>query len=132
MKQTFPIRIAGVFGFILTLTCLFFFLKRVDVSLIYYWQQSIPLPIGESLRYPGGISDHLGDWFIEFMTLPFGGSIAVALLVSIVFFSLQLLFRRAKSNLLFHPLVLAALIPFIHNVVIANTFGLAADQIVLV
>ncbi len=113
MKQTFPIRIAGVFGFILTLTCLFFFLKRVDVSLIYYWQQSIPLPIGESLRYPGGISDHLGDWFIEFMTLPFGGSIAVALLVSIVFFSLQLLFRRAKSNLLFHPLVLAALIPFI-------------------
>jgi hypothetical protein len=113
MKQTTPTRIAGVFGFILTLTYLYFFLKRVDVSMIYYWLESISLPIAESLHYPGGISDHLGDWFVEFMTRPFSGYMAVAVVVSIVFFSLLLIFRRAKNNSLYLPLVLAALIPFI-------------------
>jgi hypothetical protein len=130
MKQATPTRIAGVSGFILILTYLFFFLKRVDVSLIYYWQQSISLSFGESMKYPGGISDHLGDWFIEFLTRPFTGYLAVAVMVTIVFISLLVIFRRANDNPLYLPLVLAALVPFIllfayYRLPVGLTMGIA-------
>ena len=111
--QKSPIRIIGYTGFILTLSYLFYFLREVDISLIYYWQQTIPLSIGESLQTPGGISGLLGDRFLEFMTQPFQGSMGVVLLVVIVFFSLQVIFRRIKGNPTYYPFLLAALIPFI-------------------
>ena len=113
MKNAPLIRIAGYSGFILVLIYLFYFLKKVDVSLIYYWQQSVPLSFGESIRFPGGLSDLLGDWFLELLTFPFWGSVAVALLVLTVFLSLHVIFRQEKTNPAYFALMLAALIPFI-------------------
>ncbi len=113
MKQTTAIRISGYTGFILTLAYLFWFLRTVDLSLIYYWQQTIPLSFADYLPVPGGVSDFLGERFLEFLTRPLPGILGVALLVAIVFFSLHLLFRRVKESPLFFILLLAALIPFI-------------------
>jgi hypothetical protein len=113
MMQKFPTRIIGYTGFILTLSYLFYFLREVDMSLIYYWQQTIPTFLAEYMQSPGGLSDFLGDRFLEYMTQPFQGSMGVALLVAIVFFSLQVIFRQFKGNPIYFVFLLAALIPFI-------------------
>ena len=113
MKKVPPISIAGFSGLALVLSFLFYYLKQVDISLIYYWQQTIPLSVSESLRTPGGISELLADKVLEHISLPFTGFLLVSLLVLIVFFSLRGIFRDVKSNLLFYPLLLAALVPFI-------------------
>lgn len=113
MRPTSAIRITGYAGFILILAYLFWFLRRVDISLIYYWQQSVPLSFAESLQTPGGICGLFGDRFLELLTRTFTGSMGVAMLVTIVFFSLHVIFRRMKGNSLYFTLLLAALIPFI-------------------
>lgn len=113
MKKVSPINIAGFSGLALILAFLFFYVKQVDISLIYYWQQTVPLSIGESLRSPGGISELLADRILELISLPILGFVLVSLLVLLVFFSLRGIFRNAKSNPLFYPLLLAALLPFI-------------------
>jgi hypothetical protein len=113
MKQTPAIRVAGYTGFILTLAYLFWFLRTVDLSLIYYWQQTIPFPFADYLPAPGGVSDFLGERFVEFLIRPMPGAMGVALLVAIVFFSLHLVFRRVKESPLFFILLLASLIPFV-------------------
>jgi len=113
MKKISPINILGISGFILTLVYLFYFLKKVDISLIYYWQQSVPLSVGESLKVPGGISDLLADRILEIISLPTWGSLAMAFLVVIVFISLKVIFRNVRNNPLFYALLIAALIPFI-------------------
>ena len=113
MKQTSAIRITGYTGLILTLSYLFWFLQTVDISLIYYWQQTVPIPFSESLNYPGALSDLLGERWLELLALPFMGSVSVALLVVFVFISLYIIFRRIKVNPFYFTLLLAALIPFI-------------------
>ncbi len=111
-RATFP-SIAGYSGLILILVYLFFFLREVDISLIYYWQQTIPISFGESIQSPGGFSGLLGELFLELLTRPFLGSISVALLVLAVFFSLRVIFRQAKNLPAYYTFLLAALIPFI-------------------
>ena len=113
MKKTSAIKIAGYAGFILTLFFLIYFLRKVDISLTYYWQQSIPLSFSEALQYPGDISGIMGDRFLELLTRPFLGIMGVTLLVVIVFFMLYIIFRRFRGSLVFFPLLLAALIPYI-------------------
>jgi len=113
MKKVSPINIAGISGFFIILVYLFYFLKRVDVSLIYYWQQAIPPSFGEVILSPGGLSGLLAARFLEFLTLPFWGSMAVALLVLSAGLSLQVIFRQNKINPAYHPLIMAALFPFI-------------------
>ena len=113
MRQVRAIRIAGYAGFIMILIYLFWYLRQVDLSLFYYWQQSVPLPFGDSLAVPGGVATFLGDWFLETLTGPLKGSISVILIVGVVFFSLHVIFRRLKDIPLFYILLLAALIPFI-------------------
>lgn len=113
MKNTSAIRITGFAGLILILVYLFHFLHQVDISLIYCWQQSVPLSTVDYLHYPGGISDLLGARLLELMTLPYWGSIVVALLVAIVFFSLLLIFRHMKGNPLYFVSLLLALVPYI-------------------
>jgi hypothetical protein len=112
MKHHSAIKIAGYSGFILILVYLFWFLRKVDLSLIYFWQQTIPLSFVDYLHTPGGISGFLGDSFLEILTKPLPGSIASALLVAVVFFSLHVIFRRVKESPLFFILLLAALVPF--------------------
>jgi hypothetical protein len=113
MTQTTAIKITGYAGFLLTLAFLFYFLSRVDISLIYYWQQAIPLAFGEALQYPGDISRLLGERYLELLTQPILGGVATALLVLIVFFSLHIIFRKNKGNPLYFTLLLATLIPYI-------------------
>jgi hypothetical protein len=97
---------------ILVLIYMFRFLQQVDISLIYCWQQTIPLPFTSYLHYPGGISDLLAARLLELLALPYWGSIVVALLVVIVFFSLLLIFRRMKDNPLYFTALLLALVPY--------------------
>ena len=113
MKHISVIKITGYTGFFLTLAYLFFFLRQLDLSLTYYWQQTIPLSFGEALQYPGDISELLGERFLELLTRPFTGFIAVVLLVSVIFFSLYIPFRRSSSSPVFYPLLLVALAPYI-------------------
>ncbi|MFH0757592.1 MAG: DUF6057 family protein [Bacteroidota bacterium] len=113
MKRERFTRIAGYSGFFLMLIYLFYYLKEVDGSLIYYWQQTIPLSFRDSMQFPGGLSGLLGDWFLESLTQNFRGSMGVALLVLTVFLSLQLIFRQMKKNPAYFIFMLAALIPFI-------------------
>ncbi|HER08065.1 MAG TPA: hypothetical protein ENO20_04060 [Bacteroides sp.] len=113
MRQVTAVRITGYTGFMLIMVYLFWYLRQVDLSLVYYWQQSVPLPFAEYLPTPGGVSGYLGDWFLETLTGPLKGRICVILLVGVVFFSLHLIFRRLKDSPLFYFLLLAALIPFI-------------------
>ncbi|MBN2697492.1 MAG: hypothetical protein JXR52_01595 [Bacteroidales bacterium] len=107
------IKFTGYAGFILVLAYLFRFLGKVDISLIYYWQQSAPPSLMESLKIPGGICELAGARFVELLTRPFTGSIALALMVSILFFSLLVIFRQRKENPLYFTVMLAGLIPFI-------------------
>lgn len=113
MKQASAIKITGYTGLIITLSYMFYFLSEVDISLIYYWQQTIPLSFGEAMQYPGDISGLLGERFLELLTRPLPGSMGVILLVAIVFFSLHIIFRQIKGSPLFFTFLLAALIPFI-------------------
>ncbi len=113
MKKISPISLAGFSGLALTLVYLFYYLKKVDISLTYFWQQSIPLSFGESLKIPGGISGLLADLIMEFFTQPFWGSLMVALLLLLVFISLKLIFRKVENNPLLYALLIAALIPFL-------------------
>jgi len=101
MKKISPISIAGISGLTLSLIYLFAYLKKVDISLFHYWQQSVPLSLMESLNVPGGISGLLADRILEFISEPLWGRMAVGLLVVIVFISLNLIFRKFKSNPVF-------------------------------
>ncbi|HDS06585.1 MAG TPA: hypothetical protein ENO05_03065, partial [Bacteroides sp.] len=78
------IRIAAYTGFFLILVYLLWYLRQVDLSLVYYWQQSVPLPFGDSLAVPGGVAAFLGDWFLETLAGPLKGSIFVILIVGVV------------------------------------------------
>ncbi len=111
-KERF-IKIAGYSGLFLILSYLFYYLKEVDSSLIYYWQQTIPLSFKDSIQFPGGLSELLGDLFLESLTQHFRGSMGAALLVFTVFLSLQLIFRQMKENPVYFTFLLAALVPFI-------------------
>jgi hypothetical protein len=113
MKQTHAISIAGYTGLLVTVALLPWFLREVDISLTYYWQQSVPLPFRESLQSVGGISALFGDRFLELMARPLSGIMGVALLAGLVFFSLQILLRHHRAQSLWFPLLLAGLIPFI-------------------
>ena len=81
MKKVSPVTITGSIGLIIAASYLFYFLKKVDITLFYFWQQSIPLSLGESLRNPGGVSDLLADLFLEFMNSSFSGTVAIVLLL---------------------------------------------------
>ena len=113
MKKVSPIRLAAYSGFTLILVYLFYYLKKVDVSLTYSWQQTIPLSFMDSLKIPGGISKLLADLILEGTSQPLLGSIMMALLLVIVFISLITIFRKDEGKVLFHSLVFATLIPFI-------------------
>ena len=113
MKKVSPIQLAAYSGFSLVLVYLFYFLNRIDVSLSYNWQQTIPLSFGDSLKIPGGVSTLLADLILEFTTRPVWGSVLMALLIVLVFVSLKAVFRRESSSPLFYPLLIASLIPFI-------------------
>jgi hypothetical protein len=113
MKHTQAIRLSGHIGLALILVYLIFHLKAVDLSNIYYWQQSIPVSIAEALKSPGGFSGMLGEHFLEWMTKPTAGFLGVALLVLIIFYALRLVFRQVKSSTLYYSLILAVLLPFI-------------------
>ncbi len=113
MKKVSSISVAGYSGFTLVLVYLFYYLKKVDISLIYNWQQTIPLSFAESLKFPGGISTLLADLILEFTTQAIYGKVMFALLLVVVFFSLKTIFRRDRDNPLFFALLFASLIPFI-------------------
>lgn len=113
MKKTSLIPFVAYSGVLLVLSYLFYFLRKVDTSLIYYWQQSVPLSVGESIQSPGGLSNLMGDWLLESLTFPVGGSIAAALILGIILLSLQIIFRQNKNIYTGFALILAALIPFI-------------------
>lgn len=113
MKKVSPINLAAYSGLTLVLVYLFYYLKKVDVSLIYNWQQTIPLSFNESLRFPGGLSSLLADLILEFTTQAFYGSLMIALLLVVVFFALKIIFRTDHNNPLFFALLFASLIPFI-------------------
>lgn len=113
MKKVSPVNFAAFIGITLVVIFLFYYLKKVDISLIYSWQQSIPLSFGESLLIPGGLSTLLADLILEFTTIPVLGSIIISLLMIVVFFSLKRIFRRNFSNPLMPAFLIAALIPFV-------------------
>jgi len=113
MKKVSPIIFAGYSGFCLLLVYLFYYLKRVDISLSYTWQQTIPLSFSDSLKIPGGVSSLLADLILESTTRPVWGSVLMALLIVLVFVSLKAVFRRESISPLFYPLLIASLIPFI-------------------
>ena len=113
MKKVSQIKLAAYSGFTLVLVYLFYFLNRVDVSLSYTWQQTIPLSFSDSLEIPGGVSALMADLILEFTTRPVWGSVLMALLIVLVFTSLKTIFRRESSNAFFYPLLIASLIPFI-------------------
>ncbi len=115
MKKVSPIKLAAYSGFSLVLVYLFYYLNRVDVSLTYFWQQSIPISVSESLRIPGGLSALLADLMLEATIRPVFGSILFALLLTVVFFSLKTIFRKESGKPLFYPLLIASLIPFIFS-----------------
>ena len=113
MKKLSPFILAAYSGFIFVLVYLVYYLKKVDVSLIYTWQQTIPLSLGESLKIPGGLAGFLADVILEYTVRPVWGSVFMALLLTAVFFSLKILFKKESGKALFYPLLFAALIPFI-------------------
>jgi len=113
MKRASSKSIAGFSGLVLVLVFIYYYLRQVEVSLIYYWQQTVPLPLSQSLSHPGGMSELLADRFVEILSLPFQGFLLVAFLVLLVFFSLRGIFRSVSGNPLFYPFLLAALVPFI-------------------
>lgn len=113
MKKVTPINFAGFFGITMVVLYLFIYLKKVDISLIYSWQQSIPLSFEESLKIPGGLSSLLADLILESTTIPVLGSIFVALLLLGVFFSLKHIFRNDILQPFLPALLIAALIPFV-------------------
>jgi len=113
MKKTSLIKIVAYSGFLLILLYLFYFLGKVDPSLMYYWQQSIPLSFGESIQAPGGLSNLLGDLLLESLTKPVGGSIAITLILCVILLSYRVIFRQQKNLFTGFALILAALIPVI-------------------
>ena len=113
MKKVSPIKIAAYSGFSLVLVYLFYFLNRVDVSLSYTWQQSIPFAFSDSLKIPGGVSRLLADLILESTTRSIWGSVLMVLLIVLIFISLKTVFRRESNSPLFYPLLIASLIPFI-------------------
>jgi hypothetical protein len=86
-------------------------LREVDVSLIYFWQQSVLRPFGEYLNIPGGISGALAVLFIRQMASDSRGMVAVILLILLVYFALILIFRDRRNQPYFQPVLMAALIP---------------------
>ncbi len=103
--------ISGYTGLILILAYLFYYLRKVNISLTYYWQQTIPVSFTDALKTPGGISELVADLILEYTSHPLLGSAMMAILLVIVFISLKTIFRRYSSNLFFYALILAALIP---------------------
>lgn len=100
-------------GLLVWVAWLIFYLKQVDISLIYYWQQTVPPILVESMEYPGGMARLLATWFNEGLTLPFWGSAAVFTMLSFTYLLLRRIFIPYGKITLFHPLLLAALIPFV-------------------
>jgi len=113
MKKLTPISFTGYLGLLLTLIYLFFYLKKVDITLIYFWQQSVPLSFGDSFRIPGGVSKLLADLFLELLHEPVRGSLTIVLLAGILLFSFYQIFKEFRSHPFFYPLLAAALIPYV-------------------
>ncbi|MCF8381788.1 MAG: DUF6057 family protein [Bacteroidales bacterium] len=111
MKQKIAIKIPGYAGVLLLLAFLVCFMNKVDTSLIYYWQQSVALPVGEALQYPGGISGLLGDRFLECLVRPVFGSFMLAIFALGFIISLAVIFRKEKNKPVFFVLLSASMIP---------------------
>jgi len=112
VKENIRIRIFESIAILFFLAYLVYYIKQVDISLIYYWQQSIAISFGEALTFPGGFSEMLGDKIIESYINPVGGSISILLISVLYVVSLGIIFRKHISNHLFIPVLLGAFIPF--------------------
>ncbi len=111
MKQNSLLKIFKYSGLVLSVLYLFFYIDRIEIELIYYWQQTIGLTLGEYLSYPGGVSEFLAVKLLELYTYSIGGNIGVAILVLAVYFSLGQIMRQYNKHVLYSSLLLAALIP---------------------
>ncbi len=100
-------------GLLIWVAWLIFYLRQVDISLIYYWQQTVPLILVESLEYPGAFSKLLATRFNEWLTMPFWGTMAIITVFSLTYLLLRRIFKRYGENPLFQPLLLASIIPFV-------------------
>ncbi len=98
-------------GLVLSVLYLFFYTDRINLELIYYWQQTIALTFGEYLSYPGGVSDFLAVKLSELYTYSIGGIFGAAILVLAVYFSLGRILKQYDKQVLYSSLLLAALIP---------------------
>lgn len=119
--------LTGATGLLLFLVCLVYFLEQVDTSLIYFWQQTIALPFPEYVRYPGGISDLIAIYFIELLSSPGGGVVAILILTGILFFSLDLVFRKFQKEPFYYVILIAGLIPY---VILFSCYRLPAGKII--
>lgn len=109
MKQVSYTKIIGYAGLILFLGFVNFYLIRVDVSLIYYWQQTVALSFGEYLQYPGGISDLAAIHFNELSFHTFWSNGVFMALLGAIYFALHRIFRQYLSMPFHSTLLLAAL-----------------------
>ena len=111
MKQNSLLKIFKYSGLVLSVLYLFFYTDRIDIELIYYWQQTIALTFGEYLSYPGGVSDYLAVKLSELYTYSIGGFFGLAILVLAVYFSLGRILKQYDEHVLYSSILLAALIP---------------------
>ncbi|TFG38127.1 MAG: hypothetical protein E4H44_04325, partial [Candidatus Aminicenantes bacterium] len=122
-------KVIGYAGLTLSVAYLFFYFKRVDLSLIYYWQQTAPLSFAEYIRVPGGFSNLLAIRFNEWLTLPFWGTVAVIVVLAVNYLLLRWLFNHYRERPFYHPLLLASMVPFVltlasYRLPMGLTFGL--------
>ncbi len=113
MKKSSTHWTIGIVSLLIFLSYLVYFLRQVDVSLLYYWQQSITAPFHDYLKYPGGLSDMAGIWFTDFLVRLSSGVPAIIVLTCIVCISLYTIEFRSRKNPLFFVFLLGAMIPFI-------------------
>lgn len=113
MKKVSTINFAAFSGILLLMLYLFYYLKKVDLSLIYSLQQSIPLSFQESLKIPGGFSAMLADRVLEMASLALPGRTIVILLFLVAIFSLANILRKGFTHVLMPALLIVALIPFV-------------------
>ena len=111
MKNLSLFRITHYTGIILFFSFLFYFLYRIDTSLVYYWQQSIPYCFIEHLLYPGGISELLSMRFTELLANSFLGIAAGLGLYLLILISYNAVFKNERSRFDLSYLFMAGLIP---------------------
>ena len=93
------------------LAYLAYFLQEADSTLFYFWQQAIPLSLGESLTGPGGFAAYLAGHLLEGLHRPVSGNIVCILILGTVWTSLGLLLRPYRMNWFYQSILLACLIP---------------------